>query len=109
MRRRKQAAFRPGTNANHKSQIKAYLLFCNYYNLKDINPTTETICLFVEFLAASVNSPRVIHNYISGVRFLHKLLGLHPDSLYSFDLDLMMRSVTLTLDYARTGDPSTAT
>ena len=99
MLKRKISAFRPGTTANHTSQIKAYLLFCVHYNLEEINPSAETICLYVEFLARSVKSPRAVLNYISGVRYLHKAMGARSDNLYCFELELMLRAINITMDH----------
>ena len=36
-------------------------------------------------------------NYISGVRLLHKLLGIEAPALHSFDLHLMLRATRLTM------------
>ena len=71
---RKRQAFRPGTIRNHKAQFVTYLAFCQYYGLKDINPSQATICMYAEFLARSFASPRSIRNYIAGVRLLHKYI-----------------------------------
>ena len=67
-RRRARHAFRPGTNANHSSQIEQYIGFCLYYGLRYVDPDPSTLCLYAEFLARSFSSPRAIRNYISGVR-----------------------------------------
>ena len=95
---RQQKAFRPGTKANHKTQIKTYIAFCIYYGLQDLSPATETICMYVEFLTRSYKSPQTIKNYISGVRHLHKCLHIDSPSLDSWELSLMLRSICLTMD-----------
>ena len=68
-----------------------------YFGLQDINPTVNTMCLYVEFLARSFSSAKSIINYIGGVRLLHHLLGIKPLSLEAFDLKLMLRAVSLTI------------
>lgn len=55
------------------------------------------MCLYAEFLARSFQSPRAIRNYISGIRLLHKYLGLDCASLVSFELDLILRALDLTM------------
>ena len=97
MLQRKQHAFRPGTRANHQSQFMLYLVFCAKYQLQDVNPSTETICLYAEFLGQRFQSSRSVRNYISGVRLLHKYIGIDAPSLVSFDLELMLRALALTL------------
>lgn len=55
------------------------------------------MCLYTEFLAQKFTSPVSVKNYISGVRLLHKLLGIDDSGVHSFDLTLMLRAVNLTL------------
>ena len=96
--KRKRQAFRPGTVSNHKTYIRTYLSFCAHFSLRDIDPTVNTMCLYVEFLARSFSSPKSIVNYIGGVRFLHKLLNVSSTALASFDLELMMRAINITME-----------
>lgn len=96
-KRRKAQAFAPGTSANHTAQFSMYLQFCLTYNLQDINPTVDTIILYTEYLAQKFHSHKSVYNYISGVRLLHKLLGITAPSLYSFDLSLMLRATKMTM------------
>ena len=96
-RRRQRQAFRPGTITNHRSQITLYLAFCIYYQLQDINPEVATMCMYCEFLARSFNSPKAIHNYVSGVRLLHKYVHVDSPSLHAFELDLILRSLNITM------------
>lgn len=96
MLRRRRQAFRTGTSANHLSQFRAYISFCLEFNLRDVNPTVDTVCLYVEHLAQRFRSPKSVSNYISGVRLLHKYLGVECPSLYSFELDLMLRALDIT-------------
>ena len=56
------------------------------------------MCLYVEFLARSFSSTKSIVNYIGGVRFLHKLLNVSSTALASFDLELMMRAINITIE-----------
>lgn len=97
MHLRRRQAFRPGTAANHISQFRSYIAFCTQFGLQDIDPSTETICIYVEYLAQRFQSPKSVHNYVSGVRLLHKYLGAPDANLYSFELDLMLRSLDITL------------
>lgn len=71
-----------------------------YYGLRDIQPTAQTICAYAEFLARTFKSPTSIRNYISGVRLLHKYVGVDSPTLYCFELDLILRSMDLTFCHA---------
>lgn len=95
--RRKRQAFRPGTAANHRSQIVLYMSFCIHFTLQYINPSAKTLCLYAEFLTRSFHSPRAIRNYISGIRLLHKYIGIDCPALQSFDLHLILRALDLTM------------
>ncbi len=95
--RRKASAFRPGTLRNHQAMFRMYIGFCIRYNLQDINPSTATICMYAQYLSRSFASARSIRNYVSGVRLLHKFLGIQAPALYSFELDLVLRSLDINL------------
>ena len=95
--RRKRNAFRPGTTANHKRFFTSYLEFCIKYNLRDVNPSVDTVCMYAEYLANRFSSPLSVRNYIGGVRLLHRYLNVVADSLSSFELDLMLRALDLTM------------
>ena len=55
--------------------------------------------MYAEFLSRSFKSHRAIVNYIGGVRLMHKFLGVDAPSLYSFDLHLTLRALSITMDY----------
>jgi len=98
-KRRRKHAFRPGTARNHLQQFKLYLAFCTYFQLQDVDPTSDTICWYIEFLTRSFKSPKSIKNYISGVRLLHKLIHVDCPNLYSFEVHLHLRSLSLTMPH----------
>ena len=98
MRRRKKRAFRTGTVKNHISMFRSYLAFCQHYNLQDLDPAPLTLCLYLEFLARSFHSHRSILNYLSAVRTLHNKLGAPCSAMDSYDVHLMQRALSLTLD-----------
>jgi hypothetical protein len=96
MVKRKQMAFRPGTTANHWAQWKLYFTFCEHFKLQAIQPSEQTVCLYMEFLSRSFVAPNSIQNYVSGVRTLHKMLGVECTSLDSFGVKLMSRAILST-------------
>lgn len=53
--------------------------------------------MYVEFLARSFRSADAIKNYVSGVRHMHKLLHINCESLDGFELNLMLRALTITM------------
>jgi hypothetical protein len=58
--------------------------------------------MYAEFLARSFVSPRSIRNYLSGVRLLHNLIGQEAPALDSFELDLILRALDITLAHVPT-------
>lgn len=96
---RRRQAFRPGTQKNHLTQFRAYLLFCAYFHLDYINPSSETLCLYTEFLTHSFKSPGSTKNYMSGVRLLHKFLHEPCEEVDSFELSLLLRAIDITSDH----------
>ncbi len=96
-RHRRRHAFRPGTQVNHDVQFRLYIAFCVRFRRRDINPSVDTMCAYVEFLARQFTSPASIRNYISGVRLLHKYLDVHAPALAAFELHLLLRALDITL------------
>ncbi len=93
----KKTAFRPGTTSNHMSQFRKYLSFCIHYNLKDVDPSIKTICLYATHLSQTLESPASVLNYISGVRLMHKHIEVNATALDSFELTLTLRSIMLNV------------
>ncbi len=96
-RKRRSQAFRPGTNANHITMFSKYIKFCLKYNLQYIDPSVETISVYIEFLAQNFRSHRSVANYIGAIRLLHKFLDVKPCNLQSFHVSLMLRATTITM------------
>ena len=96
---RRSKAFAEGTNKNHISQIRLYITFCCYFKLRDIEPETETVCLYVEFLAQNLSSPKAVANYLSAVRFLHRWVGASTESLDAFEVTLLVRACYMTMKH----------
>ena len=99
MIKRRAKAFTPGTDKNRISQLKLYIGFCITHNLKDVDPSTETLCLYIEFLAQNLASPKSVANYMSSVRFLHRWLGIQSAALDSFEVTLMLRACRSTMHH----------
>ena len=87
----------PGTNANHVHQVDCFIIFCNNYCLKFINPSPSTLYYFITHLSATFSSSKSIRNYVSRVRFLHKHLGLSLKVLDSFQVSSLMWAADLNM------------
>ena len=94
---RRRAAFRPGTSKNHLVMFKAYIKFCLQHKVEYVNPSKDTICAYIEYLAQKFKSHKSVTNYVSAIKLLHKYLGVSPPSMDSFEVALMIRALPLTM------------
>jgi hypothetical protein len=53
------------TNQSYSSALNSYLTFCDIHHLA-IEPTIDTLSLFVTFMSAHIN-PQSVDNYLSGL------------------------------------------
>lgn len=53
------------TNQSYSSALNSYVTFCDLHHLA-IDPTPDTLSLFVTFMSAQIN-PRSVDNYLSGI------------------------------------------
>ena len=79
-----------GHTKNHPTQWRTYLLFCLYFLFHFLPPAVHTVCLFSQFLSRSL-TPASVHNYLSGVKFLHVALGHHFPSIRTFSIKITLR------------------
>ena len=86
LRATRRESYAPGTAKNHRSCWRSYALFCLHFGLHPFPASTDTLCLFAQFLSRSMTI-RSISNNLSAVKKLHQLGG---HSIASFD------SITLT-------------
>ena len=90
-------AFRPGTARNHILQAQAFIQFCDHYHLRFINPDVSTMYLFIAHPTRHFSSARNVCNYMSGVRTLHKEMGLTPAALESFQVSCMLLAADISM------------
>lgn len=94
---RRSQAFRPGTQNNHRTYFKTYIMFCAHYKLQDLNPSVDTLCAYIEFLASCLQSHKSVRNYVSGVHLMHKYLQVSAPAFDSFQVFLMLRATRITM------------
>ena len=99
---RRQAAYRPGTTANHDRYMQTYVAFCIQYNIDDLAPTPTHLSAYVEFLLDSNISPSTVPNFLAGVKHYLKAAGMDASALNSYTVGLTLRSLKM----AYTGTPN---
>lgn len=93
VRRSKRNAFAAGTNANLRTQWRAYFLFCAFFHINAIPCTLEVIGLFAQFLSRSFQSLGAIKNYLHGLKVLHLSCGLEFPHLERYEIKLLLRGI----------------
>ena len=88
-----KAVFAEGTFKNLRGQWRAYFLFYDFYGLKPIPTSTETLCLYGQFLGRSFRSVESVKNYISGVKTLQYMLDITFPLENRVQLDLMLKGM----------------
>lgn len=86
------AAYSDGTTKNLKTQWKAYLLFCSYFQFKPLPATSEMLCLYAQFLSRSI-TPNSIRNYLNGVRLFHLYNGFEFSLLQDFSVRITLTGI----------------
>ena len=90
-------AFRPGTQANHRSHVLLYTAFTAHFDLPDFPATPLSLVLFGEFLLRSFRAPKSVTNALASVKGFHLDGGLTTAAFASRRLVLFRRSLHLTL------------
>ena len=96
-KRRQRAAHRPGTRANQRCQLSCYLTFCLTHGLDYVDPSEDTLCLYVEYLAQRFTNPKSVTNYFSAIQLFHNLSGVAASNIHGFQYRTMLRALPLTM------------
>ena len=92
LKKTRRAAYAAGTRKNHRTQWKAYLSFCLYFDLPYLPASLDTVCLYCQFLSRSM-TPQSVRNYLSGVKLLHVVTGFDFPFYETFELRLTLRGL----------------
>ena len=96
-KRRQRAAYQPGTRANQRCQLSCYLTFCLTHGLDYVDPSEDTLCLYVEYLAQRFTNPKSVTNYLSAIQLFHNLSGVAASNIHGFQYRTMLRALPLTM------------
>ncbi len=73
--RRKGHAFRPGTVGNHITMATKFIKFCQRFDLQYLDPSEQTLCAYIEYLAQSFKSYKSVANYMGGSTIATQVRG----------------------------------
>ena len=88
------------SKSTRMSQWKIYLGFCKEFDRVPLPATTETILLYIAYLAETRCYVTIV-NYLSAVWSLHKLNGIPHVDPSSFPITMTLRGVCRTLGDSR--------
>lgn len=88
----RRSAYAQGTQKNHRTQWRAYVLFCNYFSLRAVPASAEVLSLFCQFLSRSL-TPESLRNYLSGVKLLHIILGAPVSPFLAYEVKVTLRGI----------------
>ncbi len=71
--------------------------FCFTHNVSHWEPSTGTLCAYLEFLIQTFKSSKSVRNYFSAIQLLHKFADRTATNCQAFQVTLMLRASTLTM------------
>ena len=94
-RKRRREAHRPGTRRNLAACQKLYLQFCLVYEVNILQPSTDDLAAFAEWLITANLAPSTIKNYLSAIKGLYLLWNIKPiiDIFESYAWSLTLRAI----------------
>ena len=92
--RRQQTARAPGTITNYKTAVRHYINYCNEFQVPPAAPTTQHVCVFIEYLADFLSAPGSILNYIALIRRYIADCEYPPTNWYAHRVKLALDAVT---------------
>ena len=108
-RKTQKKAYATGTIKNLRTQWKAYVLFCTYFQLDMFKVTSDDLGLYVQFLSRTMSSYSAINNYLSGVKLLFSLADVEFPSVKTVYVQLVLKGIkrtkTLATKQAKALDP----
>ena len=103
---RRGNAYRPGTQANVRSNVMLYAAFALFFDLQDFPATTRTLLAFGEYLLQFFKAHKSVLNALASVKHFHLDCGLPTDVFEGRELGLWRRALPLTVrDRVRAAPP----
>ena len=97
LKQTQRSAYAIGTYKNISTQIKSFLLFCEYFHVKSIPVSIDDLCLYIQFLSRSMKSVQSIRNYVNGVKYLHVFSDAEFPNLADIQIKLTLRGLSKIL------------
>jgi hypothetical protein len=92
----KRIAWAESTKSTYRSQLKAYMRFCLYFDRNSCPADQDTLKCYVAFLSRSLN-PNSIPGYLNIVRILHVNAGFVDPFKGNFEISMIKRGISRKL------------
>jgi hypothetical protein len=93
----RKRAFAEGTQANFRTHIKTFLLFCIYFACTSVPVSVVSLEAFIQFLSRSFRSVQSIKNYVNSVKILHLIQDAVFPNVSSWQIRLLYRGISRVL------------
>ena len=75
-----------------RSQLKAYMLFCEYFNIRPFPVTSDKYRLYIAFLTKSLTSYGSLCNYLRVIVHANLSLGYDKNFMSNYEVRSMKRA-----------------
>lgn len=99
---RQSTALRPGTQANHRSALTAFVTFLSRHGIDFRSPSDEIVCAYFEVCLKTAKSPLTIKNYASSLSSVYNRMGLDNAVFHSFRVRSALTSIDKNVRYQPT-------
>ena len=86
-------ALEESTKANIRSQLRAYLLFCKFYDLTPFPVGPLVFKAYIAFLCKSLKSYTTVFNYLNALRHANSHIGGDVSFMYDYDCLFVKKAV----------------
>ena len=94
-------AMAEGTLKNHRANINKFQRFCKYFKQQSAPPTTDTLVLYLEWLAQKSGTIGTVVNSLSSIKLYCKINNFPVQIFEMFIVKLMMKAVKRTLPFRK--------
>ena len=85
-------AYAENSRKTMRSQLKAYMLFCEHFNIRPFPVTSDKCQLYIVFLTKSLTSYGSLCNYLSVLVHANLSLGYDKNFMSNYQVQLMKRA-----------------
>lgn len=90
-------ARRPGTIANHNTAVKSYMIFCSKFKKAYKYPDPPTICIYIEHMSKTLDSPNSIINYVGAIKVSLKKMGCDISAFDNWRVKEALNTIKFTI------------